>query len=216
MDELPPEPARGTAVVSHTVTAEEVRQFAGVIGLRPPLTDRCSMSFLFQLYCSARGDPAKIVAEVRALEGFGRSSTRPAEEFDRPPLRGFWRKHYIVGGMSSFAKNVVLGLGKKSSELRRIIKEHYNPSTAHLPSEAISRNIAEAVTDVYQQRALAQNLTGEWIIFSHHEGQNYYLCLATHDEAQSAPNILAERIGGCVSEFPFLVAQRERATLAAN
>jgi hypothetical protein len=54
--------------------------------------------------------------------------------------------------MSSFAKNVMLGLGKRSSELRRIIKEHYNPNAAHLSAEAISQDIADAVADVYRQR----------------------------------------------------------------
>jgi hypothetical protein len=118
--------------------------------------------------------------------------------------------------MSSFAKNVVLGLGKKSRELRRIIKEHRNPGTAHLPPEVISRSIADAIVGVYQQRALTQNLTGEWIVFARHEGQNYYLCLATHDEVRANPSVLVERISGCTGEFPFLVAQLERAALASN
>ena len=77
MDELQPESAQGGAVATHTVTPEEVRQFAEIIGLRSPLIGRCSMFFLFQLYCAARvsvlpfGDPVKIAAEARALEGFG-------------------------------------------------------------------------------------------------------------------------------------------------
>ena len=61
----------------------------------------------------------------------------------------------------------------------------------------ISRNIAVAVAGIYEERALAQNLTGECIVFARHEGRNHYLCLATHDEVRPDPRILAERISGC-------------------
>jgi hypothetical protein len=47
------------------------------------------------------------------MEGFGRSRTRLAKEFDRPPLRGFWRRHYLIGSVSLVAKNVVLGFVKR-------------------------------------------------------------------------------------------------------
>jgi hypothetical protein len=172
---------------------------------------------MFEVYCRARvptlpGDPAKIVAEVRGLEGLGSSGTRAAEEFGRPPLRGFWKKHYLVGGMGSLAKNIMLGLGKKRRGLRRIVQEHWNPATAHLPPEAVSRNIANAITNLYADRSLAQELTGEWIVFARHEGQNYYLCLAMHEEVRADPNVLVERIkNGCVPEFPFLQEQLEHA-----
>jgi hypothetical protein len=217
MDKSPPESAQNSSIASHAVTAAEVRSFAEAIGLRQLIIERCSLLFTFQLYCSARvptlpfGDPVKTAAEVRALEGFGQSRTKPAEEFDRPPLRGFWRKHYIVGGMSSLALNVKLGLGKKSRELRRIVRKHWNPDTAHLPPEVVSQNIADAVVAKYWERARAQSLTGEWIVFARHEAQNYYLCLATHDEARANRTVLVERIKGCTSEFPFLLEQLEKA-----
>jgi hypothetical protein len=160
--------SQSDGIIRHEVTVPEVRGFVEFIGLTPDITARCSALFMFEVYCRARvptlpGDPAKIVAEVRGLEGLGSSGTRAAEEFDRPPLRGFWKKHYLVGGMGSLAKNIMLGLGKKRRELRRIIQEHWNPATAHLPPEAVSRNIANAITNLYADRSLAQELTGEWI-----------------------------------------------------
>jgi hypothetical protein len=209
--------SQSDGIIRHEVTVPEVRGFVEFIGLTPDITARCSALFMFEVYCRARvptlpGDPAKIVAEVRGLEGLGSSGTRAAEEFDRPPLRGFWKKHYLVGGMGSLAKNIMLGLGKKRRELRRIIQEHWNPATAHLPPEAISRNIANAITNLYADRSLAQELTGEWIVFARHEGQNYYLCLAMHEEVRADPNVLVERIkNGCVPEFPFLQEQLEHA-----
>jgi hypothetical protein len=148
------------------------------------------------------GYPIKIVAEIRGLEGIGGPvGTKPAEQFRDPPLRGLWRKHYLVGGLLSTGKNVGLGFGKKKRELRRIIKDNYNPSTAHLPSETIARNLANAVTNIYTARASEQRLTGEWIIFAKHEGRNYYLCLAQHNEGDTA---IFERVQKCIDEFSFL------------
>jgi hypothetical protein len=171
---------------------------------------------MFLLYCCACGapfgDPNRIVAEIRALEGSGVSSARPAEELDRPPLRGFWRKHYVLGGIGSFALNVKLGMKKRNRELRRIVREQWSLDAASLPPEVVSRDIAVAVTGLYQERASMQELTGEWIIFARHEGQNYYLSLATHDELRDDHGAgLVERIKGCVSEFPLLADQLARA-----
>jgi len=61
-----------------------------------------------------------------------------------------------------------------------------------------------ATSNIYAERSRKQCLTGEWIIYAQHEGQNYYLCLAQHDEDADA----FERIKrGCVDEFPFLRSQ---------
>jgi hypothetical protein len=100
-----------------TVTAEEVRQFAEAVGLAMAAPDRCSTIFMFDLYVRAffpvPGDPRKIVAEIRALEGLGRSvGTKPAEAFKHPPLRGLWKKHYLVGGLDSLARNIKIGFGR--------------------------------------------------------------------------------------------------------
>jgi hypothetical protein len=58
------------------------------------------------------------------------------------------------------------------------------------------------VVQLYADRARAQELTGEWIVFAKHEGKNYYLCLAGHDEGDD--HIFARISDGCAYEFPFL------------
>jgi hypothetical protein len=173
---------------------------------------RISRVLLFQLYCCAHvpaiatrlGDVAKIDAELRGLEGtFSRSTgTRPAEQFARPPLKGLWKKHYLVGGRRSFAMNVKLGGGKKGREFRRITASHYNPDSNHLPPGEVAGNIARDVVQLYVHRARMQELTGEWIVFAKHEGKNHYLCLAGHDEGDD--HIFARIRDGCAYEFPFL------------
>jgi hypothetical protein len=49
-------------------------------------------------------------------------------------------------------------------------------------------------------------MTGDWIIFAKHEGQNFYLGLATHEEAmpQVADQLYDKLRGGSAWEFPFL------------
>jgi len=148
-------------------------------------------------------NPAKVVAEIHALEGKGPLvGTKRAAQFKHPPLKGFWKKHYLMDGLGSVAKNLQLGFGPDRRRLRKAIEENYNLKTAHLPPEVVSKNIASAVVDLYADRSQRQRLTGEWIIYGEHRGQNFYLCLARHDEADS--NIFERIKRGCSSEFPFL------------
>jgi hypothetical protein len=45
-------------------------------------------------------------------------------------------------------------------------------------------------------------MTGEWLVYAIHEGQNYYLCLGTHKSGDDALRQQIDLI--CVPEFPFL------------
>jgi hypothetical protein len=207
-----PLPETGSAGIAPpvTVTHEELRQFAEAIGLARAAPGRCSTILMFELYVRAfypvPGDPRKIVAEIWALEGVGRSvGTKPAESFKHPPLRGLQKKHYLVGGLNSLATNIRIGFGRKQKALRHIVAQHWNSKTAHLPPEVVSKNIADAVVGLYTGRSRDESLTGEWIVYAQHEGRNYYLCLALHDEGDAA---IFDRIkNGCIGEFPFLQSQ---------
>jgi hypothetical protein len=209
-DDSPPDSADPTdGTINRVVTVAECRQFVEFLGLNRATSERCSALFMFELYCRAivpqlPGDPAKIIAEVRGLEGLGRLvGTKAAEQFERPPLQGLWKKHYFVGGMASMRENIRLGWGRKQHGLLQILRENYNPTTARLPPQVISRRIADAaVTNTYAERSREQRLTGEWIIFAKYEDENYYLCLARHDE--DGGDILERIKRGCADEFPFL------------
>jgi hypothetical protein len=195
-------------IPSRTVSEAELRQFVEAIGLERVASGRCSRAFMFHIYClhivpTLPGDPIKIVAEVQGLESnVEKFGTKPAEQFQHPPLRGLWKKHYLVGGMPSLVKNIKPAFGKKNRELRRIIEENHNPSTAHLSPQQISESLASAVTNLYAERANDQKLTGEWIIVAKHEEKNYYLCLAQHNEDDAA---IFERARSCAAEFSFLL-----------
>ena len=205
---------RGEGISSPmNVTHEQLASFAELIGLTRAAPRRCSTVLILELYCRvffgfpAPGNPAKVVVEVSALESLSNrpTGTREAEPFKRPPLLGLWKKHYLGEGIAPMAKNMILATGKKQKGLRSIIKRHWNPATAHLPPQTISRNIADEIVGLYRKRSAASELTGEWLIFARHEGQNYYLCLARHDDGDS--QILDRIVKGCVPEFPFLGPQ---------
>lgn len=64
--------------------------------------------------------------------------------------------------------------------------------------------MAHAVTHgALEDRENQSKLTGEWIVFAKHQGQNYYLTLATHTtEDQHTFDEISSMAHG---EFPFLV-----------
>lgn len=192
---------------SHTVTDDDIHRFAQVLGLGEAIRGRCSRVFLFQLYCCAfaqdLGDPVKIVAEINFLEGSRRSAgTKEAEPFEKQPLRGLWKKHYLIGGVRSVAMNTILAAGRKKKEFYRIAERQYTKNKANIPDELLSRNIANDVTNLYALRSASNKLTGNWIVFCPYDGRNYYLCLGTHEEGDDA--IFSRIRNGCVAEFPFL------------
>jgi len=50
----------------------------------------------------------------------------------------------------------------------------------------------------------AGRMTGEWIIYAIHEGENYYLTLATHEEGREPEKLLCKLRSQCEAEWPFL------------
>jgi len=77
-------------------------------------------------------------------------------------------------------------------------------------SETCIHSDCGAGQQVHSDAYLALEAAGvgdDWIIFAKHDGQNYYLDLATHEEAQGQANserlMQKLRVGGR-AEFPFL------------
>lgn len=172
-----------------------------MLGLQPNSIHRCSTFFLLQLFHRARnhtlpGDPAKIVAEIRLLDGYGRpTGTKDATPFDGPLLAGLWHKHYLAD--NAVARNVQLGLG--GSKLKRIpkIAQPFMPITPkNIP------DLARAlINDGYIERQQKGMLTGQWIVFAKYEDQNYYLCLGNHDDGDP---VVFQNVEACIQDFPFL------------
>ena len=68
-----------------------------------------------------------------------------------------------------------------------------------------SREIAQAV--VYgpgglQERQASAGVTGDWIVYAPHKGQNYYLCISKHDEDE----FILKALKQCGFQYPFVSA----------
>lgn len=194
----------------HDMTAE-IDSFAKIIGLERACPGRYSLILvlgLFGGYKSGHQGPEKIIHEIEALEGAAKPSILKAPiQFEHPPLKGLWHKHYLQDGLSSMATNIQKGLNKfgmplmsewvreakESGEERLFSAEHVAP----LVNDIVSGNL--------QRLASEQAVTGEWLIYAQHQGKNYYLCLGTHDK-QSHENLRRQIDAVCCLEFPFLTA----------
>jgi hypothetical protein len=204
----PPKEIVVTAANGEDITAM-VRGFARFIGLEQAAPGRHSMLLVMALFGgvkSGRLNPAKVVHEIRALEGIGPpSKLKPPIQNKHPPLRGLWHKHYLEDGLSSMAQNILKGLKRYSIPVfqQRIDEAKAAGEDRYVMPEDIEAIATDAVHGNWMRLSAAQALTGEWILFAQHEGQNYYLALATHDK-DTHDQVRQQIDALCCQEFPFL------------
>lgn len=174
----------------------ELLEFAQVIGLDVAAPGRYSSILLLQLYVgmkSRRQNPAKVVTEIRALEGTGPASRmKPATAFKGGLLRGLMHKHYATGGVSYLARNIKQEIERHGLPLlKRMVREAKRSGEERYFTEADAYKIARDSTDSYLRRGARQELTGEWLIFARHNRANYYLTIASHQSDECNRSVLA-------------------------
>lgn len=80
----------------------ELDKFSEVIGLKQAAPGRYSLLLVLALYGGVQSgqlNPAKVVYEIRGLEGIGPPSRlMPPFQNKHPPLKGLWHKHYMEDG----------------------------------------------------------------------------------------------------------------------
>ena len=199
-----------TAANGEDMTAE-LTNFANIIGLERAAPGRYSMLLLLNLFggCkSGRLNPAKVVHEIKALEGIGKPSRlKPPSPFTRPPLKGLMHKHYLEDGIRSMAINIQKGMKKYGLPLfkQRMREAQQVGEERYVTVEDIKSLANDAVHGNWMRMSSAVELTGQWIIYAQHEGANYYLCLGNHNKSEHAD--LRKQIDAlCCQEFPFLGA----------
>jgi hypothetical protein len=196
----------GTAAVS--LTLEQIAELKLEILLHAPYTSRTSLGLALRLV-EHPNDIAAVLREIDALEGVKPETTvKCAEQFKHPPLFPFWHKHYFASrhALRNVGErwNIARGHGNRElgSALSAVAKQY-----GHDPDiwpGAIARRV---FVDGLTERASANRLTGDWIIFAKHDGQNYYLDLAQHEEADGPINsakLMQKLLAGSAAEFPFL------------
>lgn len=150
-----------------------------------------------------------VMDEVRFLEGKGKkTATKPATRFTKPPLEGLWHKHFFVSYF--LVRNLCNYLGVEQGHqknLKRIIDDVIENSKSEYFTEEMSAQIAHRVSiEAFQERAGADRLTGEWIVFGKQDGKNCYLSVASHDEGD---DVIFNRIQQyCLPQLSFLLSRK--------
>lgn len=179
-------------------------EFAAEVGLGSIVPDRYSKLFVFKLwlYAHVHGiEIPSILEEMKALEGLPNKApaTKPATQFVRPPLKGLWHQHFFSARF--VGHNIATHmLGKR---LEETVKRIFDPVRSPTVTREMIGEMAHAVTHgALEERENQSKLTGEWIVFTKHQGQNYYLTLATHttEDQQTFDEISSM----AYAEFPFL------------
>lgn len=171
-----------------------------------PYADRMSLAFAVRLLCvktDLREDPF-VLDEVDYLEALcSRSRTKREEQFRHPPLHPFWHKHYSAP--RHFWKNIGIRWNLSGGGNRDLQSMLNDVAERHGSDPDRWQRIAPhwLVVEGYKDRA-ERGLTGDWIIFAKHEGQNYYLDLATHEEGTDQRRLYEKLRQGSAAEFPFL------------
>lgn len=189
---------------TETFTTETLARYAEGLRLDQYAKGRYSWCFVLDLLLHDRIygiPPDHVIDEIRVLEGHSgqESATKPASEFRRVPLKGLWHKHYFSARF--VAKNIQNQLGDNG--LSSLIQEMFDTKTTPEPTDEMLRELSDRVTfGQLEQRSEACALTGEWVVFAKHQGENFYLCLATHEMGDEK---IYEKIKvSCWIQFPFL------------
>mgnify|MGYP000305296353 CR=1 FL=1 len=172
-----------------SITRDELRQWAtnSLVFFRLDL-ERISALLLAQVYAcevDRRYDTFNITDPIKALEGIGRiDQTSPPRQFLHPPLVGLYKKHFF--SVRFLPRNLANAL--RSKEGKRRLQQAWDEGLEYTKSEYVTEGfigyIAHHITvSAFETKCQNRELTGEWIVFHQHEGQNYYLTLASHRES---------------------------------
>lgn len=147
-----------------------------------------------------------VLDELDYLEGIKQNSrTKTEKQFKNKPLYPFWHKHFFLA--KHLSKNISVrwnlhdGGNRDLTNLLDEVTENYGESPDVWPNFLTHRLVVQG----FKERAL-RGLTGDWIIFAKHDGKNFYLDLATHEEGKecNAGNLFQKIWNGSHAEFPFL------------
>ncbi len=173
------------------------------------LNERCSSQILLDLFFGTQSFglyPLTVIDEIKSLEKQGVSKTKPATPFRGSHLEGLWHKHYMNGDVASLAQNVKNALYEYGIPFfqEKIMEAKSAGEERFVTKEDVPKIVNDVLTNNLARRRSEGKMTGEWIVYAQNEGQNFYLCLAKHNDGDEEIREKIERI--CVREFPFLKA----------
>jgi len=178
------------------IAEAELQRFAGAIGLDQIAPGRYSKLFVFKLILYVHFEGVEghfILDQLRALEGLPNNApaTKTATMFARDPLKGLWHQHFFSARF--LAHNMLNQIG--GDKLMPIVERIFDPEKSQTVTREMINELANVTTiDAIRQREAEGKLTGEWIVFAKHQGQNYYLTLAVHPEDKAGDMALYEEL----------------------
>jgi len=192
----------------HGRVLEEIEAVVQMVGLDDVAPGRHSALFALSIFGEFKAGKLNVFRlrqEIESLERGEANGLKPPIQNRHPPLKGLWHKHYLQANLGSMAMNIQHGLkefgiplfqqmireAEAAGEMRYVTPEHVKPI------------VTDIVEGNWKRLQAADKITGEWIVFAKHNGENYYLALATHDK--TTHDALRQQIDAlCCREFPFL------------
>ncbi|QBG37532.1 hypothetical protein [Litorilituus sediminis] len=186
-----------------SLTDNELENFGEMIGIKWKVKGKYSKAFLLDLYCHNELygiNPEEVLEAIKEEENNSKIvGIKAATEFKRFPLKGLWHKHYYSARF--IAQNIKNQLARGG--LEKIVKEVFDPKISPVATKEMIEELSyRVVHETLDKRKNIQKMTGEWIIFAKHKGENYYLCMGTHHNEDQEIRKKIELL--CSREFPFL------------
>lgn len=173
---------------------------------------RFSTGFFLDCLFGLQADKLNLQAvfnELLYLEGKASSQTKTESVFTRKPLKGFWHKHFMPENIKNIALNIQNALTNHGIPIfDKFIEDAKQTGQEFLSEEQVLLAVDDVVSGNLARRRGEQKMTGEWIIYTIHQGEKYYLCLARHDDDDQA---IYTQIKKTVADFSWLKEVLEKA-----
>lgn len=185
----------------------ELTNFAAAMGLDKIAPGRYSTLFAFKMFLYTHYENIEshlILEEIKALEGKVNRApgTKSPTQFTKQPLKGLWHQHFFSAQFAQ--QNIALQMTTK--KISETVDRVMHPSKPIITAEMLDELAKAVTTDAFEERENQGKLTGEWIVFAKHNGQNYYLTLSVHpsDRSTGDQKLFDEIQSMAYSQFPFL------------
>lgn len=176
------------------VTREEVAHFTeNDIGFYGVDVSRISQFLKIQLTAFGKHGPycsSNLTGIIQGLENVeGHPPPRRSDAFTEEPLKGLWKSHFFD---PLFMVHNVFNHWeihkKKSKKFDHLVQQVQQEESLHPSKVGWQGRFANAffVDGLNARSQEPEGLTGEWIIYAKHQGQNYYLCASKHTTRNSA------------------------------